>query len=119
MYGQTNLGCAFERLTRNCLAAPCHVLEQPSVGLLEAEEIVTAVGRGAENGAVAGARQQLGGLYQQGRRQSRTVGIEHHGTVVTKREKLLDGGEQAIAEIRMPRLDETDRGRQNIAEEGL
>src|SRR5260370_12728219 len=32
VYGKTDLGCAIERLTRNGLGAPRHVLEYPPVG---------------------------------------------------------------------------------------
>ena len=85
---------------RDALGAPVDVVEQPPVRLLDAEQVIAAVGRGTEHGAVARPRQHLGGLDQQRRRQGRAVGIEHDGGRMAGGEQAADRLEQTIAEIR-------------------
>ena len=65
----------------------CSVLQEmhskrPAMPLLEAEQVVSAIGRGADHRAIARLRQHARRLDQQRGRQGRTVGIEHDGELV-------------------------------------
>ena len=66
----------FQGLRGNPLGAPADVLEQTAVYGLQSEQIITPIGGWAENGALSGLCQYLGGFNQQCGRQCRTVRIE-------------------------------------------
>ena len=76
---------AFAR--RRC-GAPGDILEHAAVRGFETEQIIAAVGRRAEHGAIARPRQHCGGFDQERGRQSRTVGIEHDGRTVAARQNF-------------------------------
>ena len=114
-----DLARPFARLLGDVFGAPGDILEHVAMRGLEPEQIIAAVARRTEHGAVARPRQRCGGLDQERRRQSRTVGIEHDGGRMSAGEDLLDRVQQAIAEIRQPGVDQADRARQGAAEEVL
>ena len=66
---ETDLARALARLFGDALGAPGDIVEHAAVRGLEAEQIIAAVVRRAEHGAVARLRQHLGGLDQQRGRQ--------------------------------------------------
>ena len=117
MDGKPDLGGTHERLLRNLIGAPRHVLEQAAVTRLEAEQIIAAIGRGPEHGAIPGMRQHLRGLHQQRRRQGGTVGVQNDGACMPERQELIDGGIEAVAEIRPPGFEQRDLARQRVPEE--
>ena len=103
----------------DAVGAPVDVVEQAPVRLLDAEQVVAAIGRRTEHGAVARPRQHLRGLDQQRGRQGRAVGIEHHGGRVAGGEQPADRLEQTIAEIGQPGFDQADLARQIVDKELL
>ena len=108
---------ALDRLAGDTFRAPVHILEQAAMRTLDSEQIITAVGRRSDNGPIARPRQHGGGLDQQRGRQSRAVRVQDNSGVVAGGKEPVDGREQAIAEIRMPRLDQPDLARQGFAKE--
>src|SRR5277367_5594020 len=81
---------ALERLRGHPLGAPGNIFEHAAVSGLEAQQIIAAVGRGAEDGTIARARKHGGALNQKRGRQSGTIGIEDNRRPVAAREYLLD-----------------------------
>ena len=95
------------------------VLEQTAVHGLQSEQVITPIGGWAENGALSGARQYLGGFDQQCSRQCRTVRIEDNRRGMFARKYFLDRVQQAIAETRQARIDQADVRRQGVVEKRL
>ena len=114
-----DLAGALERLLGDALRAPCDIFEQTPMCGLDAEQIIAAVARRAEHGAVARPRQRLRGFASSA---VGSVGLSELSTTAERwpRAKIsLDGVQQAIAEIRQPGLDQADRRRQSAAEKIL
>src|SRR6266540_368454 len=107
MDAQPDLAGALERLLRHVLGAPGYVLEQLPMRVLDAEEVVAAVGRGSEDSAITRLRQHPCRLDEKGRRHRGAVGVEHDRAGMTAREQLLDRAEQAVSEIGMPSLQQS------------
>ena len=85
--------------------------------LLDADEIVAAIGRRAEDDAVSGGGQRGGSRHQIAGGQRRAVGIEQAHSLMPRDQQRASRAKQAGAEVRLRRLDETDVGGEVAGEE--
>jgi len=109
----------FQSLCGDPLGAPGNVLEQTGIDGLQSEQIITAIGTRAKNGALSRLCQHVGGFDEQRGRQRRTVGIEDDRRGISARKNFLKRAQQAIAESGEARIDQADARRQGAMEKRL
>src|SRR5215469_12152747 len=86
------------------------------VRMFEADQIVTAVGGGTEDDAIARGAQPRDRLHQQRGRKRRAVGIDEAGAFVSTGNQVLYGIGQAVGQPDAARRQQADLLRKEVAE---
>ena len=84
---QTEFRRSLQRLLGNAGRAPGNVLEQPTVGALHAEQVISSVGGGPQDNAIALWPQGLDRRDEHRGRQGRAIGIQYACRAVTEIEQ--------------------------------
>ena len=86
-------------------------------GVLDADQIVAAIGRRADHHSVSGGGQRRGGRHEVAGRQRRAVGIEQAHGFMSRRQQRVGRAKEAGAEVGRHRLEQTDAVGQDAGEE--